>query len=231
MVKFFLIRHATNEWVQTGRLAGWTPSVHLNDYGKQQAAALGERLSDIPLTALYASPLERTMETANAIAARQSNLDVRTEVGIGELEFGSWQGKKIKKLAKKKKWQIVQHTPSRMQFPGGETMRGAQARAVDTIERLYEEYREQKDATIAIVGHSDIIKMIMAHYLGVHLDLFQRIVISTASISVLILDEGRPFIERMNDTSHNPPAPPKPEGEDEEPDDELDDENDEDDEE
>ncbi|PJF44962.1 MAG: phosphoglycerate mutase [Phototrophicales bacterium] len=207
MVTFFLIRHATNEWVQTGRLAGWTPNVHLNDYGKQQAAALGERLAKVTLTAIYSSPLERTVETANAIAAHH-NLTVILEEGIGEVRYGKWQGKKLEKLAQKKRWAIVQNVPSRMQFPEGETMRGAQMRAVDTIERLYLQYNEQKDATIALVSHSDIIRMIIAHYLGMHLDLFQRINISTASLSVLVLGKGRPTVERVNDTCHNPPPPP-----------------------
>lgn len=209
MVTFFLIRHATNEWVQTGRLAGWTPNVHLNDYGKQQAAALAERLAKVTLTAIYSSPLERTMETANAIAAHH-NLEIQTEIGIGEVQYGKWQGKKLKKLMKKKRWEIVQNVPSRMQFPEGETMRGAQMRAVDAIERLYAQYADQKDVTLALVSHSDIIKMIVAHYLGMHLDVFQRINISTASLTVLMLGDGRPFIERVNDTSHNPPAPPAP---------------------
>ncbi len=207
MVTFFLIRHATNEWVQTGRLAGWTPSVHLNDYGKQQAAALGDRLAKIPLTAIYSSPLERTMETANAIAAHH-NLSIQAEIGIGEVQYGKWQGKKIKKLAKKKSWEIVQNFPTRMQFPEGETMRGAQIRAIDAIERIYQHYHEQKNVTIALVSHSDIIKMIVAHYLGMHLDMFQRVNISTASLTIMMLGNGRPFIERVNDPSHNPPAPP-----------------------
>lgn len=207
MLQFLLIRHAINEWVKTGRLAGWTPGVHLNEDGHKQAAALGERLAKVPLKAIYSSPLERTMETAQAVAAHHEALDIQISEGIGELQFGKWQGKKIKKLAKKKKWQIVQHSPSRMTFPEGEAMRDAQLRAVNAIESIYQLYKEEKDATIALFSHSDIIKMIVAHYLGMHLDVFQRIVISPASISVLLLDDGRPFLAAINDTSHNPPLP------------------------
>lgn len=215
MVQFLLVRHAINEWVKTGKLAGWTPGVHLNEDGKKQAEALGQRLSKEKLTAIYSSPLERTMETAAAIAQHHPNLTVIEAEGIGEVRYGKWEGKKIKKLAKKKKWQVVQHVPSRMTFPKGESMRGTQMRAVDTIEQLYAQYKDDKAAKVVLVFHADLIKMVVAHYLGVHLDLFQRIVISPASITRLLLDEGRPFLATVNDTSHNPPLP-KAEPEDDE---------------
>lgn len=202
MTQFLLIRHAVNEWVKTGKLAGWTPGVHLNDDGKAQAAALGERLAKTALTAIYTSPLERTLETAQAIVKHHPKLTLKIEPGIGEVRYGDWQGKAIKKLAKKKEWGTVQHYPTRMQFPEGETMRGAQARAVDTVERLGLEHEK---GVIAIVSHSDVIKMILAHYLGMHLDVFQRIMVSPASLSILHLGPGgRPMIQTVNDTSHLP---------------------------
>ena len=202
MTRFLLIRHAVNDWVKTGKLAGRTPEVHLNDEGNAQADALGKRLADVKLTALYSSPLERTMETAFAIAEYQNHMVIQREEGILEVGYGQWQGAKISKLAQKKAWYTVQHFPTRMQFPDGETMRGAQARAVDTVERLYDNHR--KGGQVALVGHSDVIKMILAHYLGMHLDMFQRIVVSPASISVLHLSDNRPMIEVINDTSHLP---------------------------
>jgi probable phosphoglycerate mutase len=207
MTRFLLVRHAVNEWVATGKLAGWTPEVHLNDEGSVQAQALGERLSGIKLTALYSSPLERTVETAQAIANHQPEpIEVQIEKGIGEVRYGQWQGEKIRKLAQKKEWYAVQHFPIRVQFPDGETMRGAQARAVDTVERLRQHH---PNGTVALVGHSDVIKMILAHYLGMHLDMFQRIVVSPASISIISLGSNRPMIERINDTSHIPPREQK----------------------
>lgn len=201
MATFFLIRHAVNEWVKTGKLAGWTPAVHLNDLGRVQAEALGQRLVETKLTALYSSPLERTIETAQAIAKHHPDLTLHVENGVGEVRYGEWQGKALKKLAKQKAWYTVQHVPSRMQFPDGETMRGAQARAVDTIERLNLEHPE---GIVAVVSHSDIIKMIVAHYLGMHLDLFQRLNISPASLSIIQLGSDRPMIQVVNDTSHLP---------------------------
>ena len=206
MTNFLLIRHAVNDWVSTGRLAGWTSGVHLNDYGKSQAEALGERLKKADLHCVYSSPLERTVETAEAIVKHRENLRVLTFEGVGEVRYGDWQGKKISKLSKDPLWKHVQFTPSRVQFPNGETMRGAQMRAVNAIEELH---RRHPKETIAVVSHSDVIKMILTHFLGMHLDVFQRINVSPASISTLVLQEGRPFIHNINDTSHNPPPPPK----------------------
>ncbi len=202
MTTVLLIRHAVNEWVKTGKLAGWTPGVHLNEEGQAQAAALGERLAAFPLKAIYSSPLERTMETAEAIAAHHPDLALQQLEGIGEMRLGAWQGEKIATLAKRKMWHMVQFTPTRAHFPEGETMRGVQARAVDAVEALVKRHPHEM---IAIVSHADVIKMILAHYLGLHLDLFQRISISPASLSVLELGFGRPVVVQINDTSHNPP--------------------------
>ena len=205
MTTFLLIRHAVNDWVKTGKLAGWTPGVHLNEDGQAQAAALGQRLADRPLKAIYASPLERTMETAQAIAAHHDGLAVQSLEAVGEVRYGRWQGEEVKKLVARKMWQVIQYVPSRASFPEGETMRQVQLRAVDALETLAERHPRQM---IAVVSHSDVIKMILAHYLGMHLDLFQRIVVSPASLSVVELGYGRPFVALVNDTSHNPPKKP-----------------------
>lgn len=202
MTRFLLVRHAVNDFVKTGRLAGWTPGVHLNEDGKVQAEAIGQRLAKAPLTAIYSSPLERTIETAQSIAQHHPNLKLQMEAGVGEVRYGEWQGKTIKKLAKQKPWYTVQHFPSRMQFPQGETMRGVQARAVDTIERLRLQHEK---GLVVVVSHSDVIKMILAHYLGMHPDMFQRLNISPASLSVLSLEDNRPVVDIVNDTSHLPP--------------------------
>ncbi len=204
MTTVLLIRHAENDWVKTGKLAGRTPGVHLNDYGQAQAEALGKRLADKPLKAIYTSPLERTRETAEAIAAHHASLTVQVLDGVSEVGYGKWQGETIEKLARRKMWHVVQYTPTRAYFPEGETMRGAQARAVDSIEGLVQQHPRDM---IAVVSHSDVIKMVLAHYLGMHLDLFQRIVVSPASLSVVQLGYGHPFVVQINDVSHCPPRP------------------------
>ena len=199
MTTILLIRHAVNDFVKTGKLAGWTAGVHLNDDGKAQAEALGLRLAGAPLRQLYASPIERTMETAAAIAKHHPQLRVQEQLDIGEVQYGDWEGKKISDLSRRKMWGVVQEYPSRAYFPNGETMRGVQVRIVNAIEALAQKH---PDEMIALVFHADLIKMALAHYLGMHLDVFQRIVISPASISTLQLGHSRPFILGMNDMAH-----------------------------
>jgi probable phosphomutase (TIGR03848 family) len=206
MTVFLLIRHATNDWVKTGRLAGWTPNVHLNEAGRTQSAALGKRLASAPLAAIYASPLERTMETAEAIAIHHPRLSVQPLEAVGEIDFGEWQGARLSKLRRQKLWQTVQLYPSRAQFPRGETFREAQARAVNALEALAAQHKDQQ---VAVVSHSDIIRLIVAHYLGAHLDFFQRIAIAPASLTIIGLGTDRPFVTCVNDTSHAPPALPE----------------------
>lgn len=207
MTEILLIRHAINDWVATGKLAGWTPGVHLSAVGQKQAAALGEHLASARITAIYASPLERTMETAQAIAQHYPTLSIEPLEGVGEVRFGDWQGAKLKTLRRESLWQTVQLYPSRAQFPHGEAFRHAQIRAVDAIEMLV---RRHPRGRVAVVSHSDIIKLIVTYYLGAPLDAFQRIEVSPASISVLYLSSDRPTLVRLNDTSFLPKlaAPP-----------------------
>ncbi len=198
-----LIRHGENEWTKNHKLAGRTPGVHLNEYGRQQAEALGQRLAKVELTAIYASPLERTMETAQAIAEHHK-LKIKPCSEILEVDYGKWTGQAIKKLSKKKSWPVIQFYPTGAGFPGGETMYGMQGRMVQEINRLAAKHSGQ---TIAVVGHADLIKAAVAHYLGVHFDLFQRIVISPASITAINFTPMGPRILTVNDTNHNPPRP------------------------
>ena len=199
MTTILLIRHAVNDFVKTGKLAGRMAGVHLNDEGVAQAEALGRRLAEAPLRCIYSSPIERTMETAAAIVKHHPPLTVKAHPEITEVEYGAWQGKAISELQRRKMWGVVQEYPSRARFPNGETMRGVQTRIVNAIETLMSERPEQM---IALVFHADLIKMALAHYLGMHLDVFQRIVISPASISTLHLGHSRPFIIGMNDIAH-----------------------------
>jgi probable phosphomutase (TIGR03848 family) len=199
-----LVRHATT--AATGkRLGGWTPGVHLDEPGREQARATGERLADLPVAAVYTSPLERTRETAKAVA-RPHGLRTRVRRGLGEVDYGDWTDQPLGQLRRRKLWATIQTTPSRVTFPGGESIRGAQARAVDTVETLAAEHA---DETFIAVSHADVIKAVLAHYLGMHLDSFQRLVVSPASASVLHLPTGgAPAVLTCN--HHGPlPRPPK----------------------
>jgi probable phosphomutase (TIGR03848 family) len=196
MTTVYLIRHAENDHVATGKLAGWLPDVHLNARGQVQAAALPGLFSSIRLKAIYSSPLERAVETAQPLA-RSQKLSLETRAGIGEIQYGSWQGRSLKALRKRKLWPVVQFSPSLARFPGGESFTEAQARIVNEIETLRTKHSGEK-TSIACVSHADAIKLAIAHYLGLPLDLFQRLTIEPASVSILRINHGARLI-RMND--------------------------------
>ncbi len=204
--KVLLVRHAMNDWGKTGKLAGRTLGVHLNEKGREQAAALGQRLAQWPIDAVYSSPLERAQETAAAIAEHHETL-VQTSFGIGEVDFGKWAGKKLKKLAKKPLWRLVQGRPSAVRFPDGESFREFQNRAIDEVELLAAAHPGQ---TIVLVSHADVIKAIVAHYLGLHLDQFQHLMISTASLTLLAFTPMGGLVVSFNDTAHLPLEIEKP---------------------
>lgn len=210
MAHILLLRHGQNEWVEKKRLAGWIPDIHLNDEGNRQAEALAQRLAHLPLKAIYSSPVTRCLETAGYLS-RQLQLDVRELEDVGEVRYGEWEGAEIEQLAKEKAWYAVQHFPSRFRFPQGEALRDVQARAVAALEQIAAGH--DKGDMVAVVSHADLIKLVLAHYLGVHIDLFQRIVISPASVSLLaLMDNGMVRVLRINDDGPlQPPPEEKPE--------------------
>lgn len=206
MTLLLLIRHGTNDWVH-GRLAGWTPGVHLNEDGRRQAAATAERLSVLPLDAIYTSPLDRTVETAQAIAGPRG-MPLRLVEGLGEVKYGEWQGAELKELYKHELWPGVQFYPSGTRFPGGETLGEAQMRMVATLDGLRAQHPK---GIIAVVSHADIIKLALAYYIGMHMDLFQRLEISPCSVSALLFTRMGPRLLAYNDTGSLEHLKPKPE--------------------
>lgn len=189
-----LIRHGENDWVGSNRLAGRTPGVHLNEKGMRQAQALADLLEDQPISAVFSSPLDRCMETAKPLAHRLG-LPVVAEEGVLEVDYGEWRGQNLKDLAKDPAWKMVQHYPSNFRFPEGETLQEVQYRAVAAFNRIHQTFPNQ---TVAVFSHGDVIRTTLAYYLGTHIDLFQRIAISTASVSVLALANQRPMVLGMN---------------------------------
>lgn len=202
-----LVRHGENDWVKKHRLAGWIPGVHLNENGRQQAQAAADRLAHLPIKAVYSSPVTRCMETAEYLA-RPHQLQIVPLEDVGEVRYGQWEGKKIKKLAKKPLWPIVQFFPSRLRFPEGEALREVQFRGIQALEKL--SFQHQKDMII-VTSHADLIKLVLAHYLGIHLDLFQRMAIDPASVSVInLMSNGMVRVLRLNDDGPIPvPTAPK----------------------
>lgn len=204
-MQLFLIRHGVNDLVEQ-KLAGWTPEVHLNKAGQEQAENLAVRLAPIPFDAIYSSPLERAVETASPLALARG-LEVKLNRELGEVDYGEWQGAPLKHLSKKKEWAVVRFAPSVMRFPSGESLREMQSRAVTAIERIALDYPK---GTVAVFSHADVIKAIVAHFIGMHLDLFQRLVIAPASVTVLIVGEFGARLLRLNDTG--PFQPPSRDG-------------------
>jgi probable phosphomutase (TIGR03848 family) len=199
VMNLLLIRHATNDWVGE-RLAGWMPDVHLNEEGQAQAVALARRLADVPLSAIYSSPLERTLETAQPLAQAQG-LSVQVRDGLGETGYGDWTGRALKELKDEKLWPVVQVYPGGVRSPGGESMREVQARVVAELDAIRDSHPDQ---TVAVVSHSDPIKMAVAHYAGLALDLFQRLTISPASVTAFAFAH---FGLRLLCLNHTDPLP------------------------
>ena len=188
---FLLIRHGENDFVGK-RLAGRLPGVHLNEKGRQQAALIAQTLSKAPIKAIYSSPLERAVETATPLA-QAFNLPVNLRSGLMEIDFGRWQGKTHKQMHRLKLWKVVQEQPSQMRFPGGESFAEAQQRLSEEIEAIKATHEEQD--LVACFSHSDAISLVVAHYLGLPLDHFQRLSIGTASMTTLFLGkEGPPHL-------------------------------------
>jgi probable phosphoglycerate mutase len=195
MPTVLLIRHAENDYVKMGRLAGRLPAVHLNERGRAQADALAKTLSKAPIKAVYSSPLERTMETATPIA-RALGLQVVTRPGLNEVDFGNWAGKTLKQLRRRKLWPSIQRHPSRARFPEGESFAEAQIRICHEIETLTQAHNP-KDL-IVTVSHSDMIKLAAAYYLGLPLDFFQRLIVFPASVTTLHMGERGASLVNLN---------------------------------
>ncbi|NUM44990.1 MAG: histidine phosphatase family protein [Anaerolineales bacterium] len=195
MPTILLIRHGENDYVKKGRLAGRLPGVHLNEAGRKQAEDLVQTLGHAPLKAVYSSPLERAMETA-APLAQAKGLDILPRAGLLEVDFGEWQDKTLKALQKLALWKVVQGRPSLMRFPAGETFAEAQQRIVNEIITLAGMHAPHE--VIACFSHSDLIKLAAAYFLGTPLDLFQRIMIGTASITTLHFHDNFAAVVNLN---------------------------------
>jgi probable phosphomutase (TIGR03848 family) len=194
--RVLLVRHGHTE--STGTiLPGRTPGLNLSDTGRAQAQGTAELIADgATVDAVYTSPLERARQTAAPIAAA-ARQRAKVDRGLLEVDFGEWTGQQLAALMKKPEWATVQRTPSSFRFPGGESFAEMQLRIVSTIDRLRAAH---PGGTIVCVSHADPIKAAIAHAIGTHLDLFQRIVVSPASVSVLAFLNGGPVVLSVNST-------------------------------
>ena len=195
MTKFLLIRHALTDGVGK-RLSGRADGVMLNEEGCAQAEHLALRLAGLPIAAVYSSPLQRAIETATPIA-KLLNLQSIIYHDLVEVDFGEWTNCLIEEVKKQDQFQLFNYFRSCVRIPGGESMLEAQLRMIKALEQLGLQHKHQ---TIAVVSHGDLIKAAVAHFAGIHLDMFRRIEISPASISIIEVYEETARIMVVNDT-------------------------------
>jgi probable phosphomutase (TIGR03848 family) len=196
-----LVRHGRTSANVGGVLAGRTPGVRLDDAGVSQAERTAARLAPVPLAAVVSSPLERCKQTAQAVVrAQTAALRVATDRGLTECDYGDWQGRPLKELAKEPLWKVVQTQPSAATFPGGESLGSMQARVVDAVRRrdAAVEAEHGPGAVWVAVSHGDLVKAVLADALGMHLDLFQRLHVDPASVSIVRYTATRPFVLATN---------------------------------
>jgi len=201
MATVILVRHGRTTANATGLLAGRTPGVQLDAIGLDQAAVTAARLAVVPLVGVVSSPLERCRQTAQVILDLQTGSPVTPlDDDLTECDYGDWQGRTLSELATEALWPVVQNQPSAVTFPGGEAMATMQARSVAAIRRHDAAFEAEHGpgAVWVAVSHGDIIKSILADALGMHLDLFQRINVGPASVSIVRYGSNRPTVHATN---------------------------------
>lgn len=193
MTALFLVRHGVT--AHTGhRLSGRMDGIPLTDEGRAQARAAGRALARVKLAALYSSPVERCAQTAHEIASA-CGLRVELRPGLTEVEYGRWTNRSFRSLARTKLWEQIQRFPSGVRFPEGESLREVQARALAELEDIASGHPRK---AVCVVTHADVIRLVVAHYLGMHIDMFQRLAIGPASISVVGLWRWGPRVFTLN---------------------------------
>src|SRR3954471_10496938 len=194
MSTLLLIRHASHDLLGK-KLAGWMDGVGLNEQGRIEAARLGRRVASVPLEAVYTSPLPRSVETATPLASR-ARCPLRLLEAVGEIRCGDWTGKDFEELRQRPEWIAYNSCRSLNRIPAGDSMLEAQARAVGAVDRLREKHPQ---GHVAVVSHGDVIRLIIAHYIGLPLDMMLRFEISPASISVLRLEPHGALLTSLNE--------------------------------
>jgi probable phosphomutase (TIGR03848 family) len=194
MLTLLLIRHGENDYFARSRLPGHAPGISLNLRGREQAAALARNLSSLQVRAVYSSPLERCIETAQPLAD-SLGLQIKILPDLIDTNVGDWTGRSWKALRRTKLWKDLRENPAQFQFPGGETFVNLQRRVIHALEIICTEHL---DGLIAVVFHSDPIKLVVAHYLGLPLDSFQRLTVDPGSVTILRLEKPAAKLLALN---------------------------------
>lgn len=202
MGTLILIRHGRTPANEQGILAGRSPGVQLDEVGKSTALALQEKFQNLNVKKVFASPLERTIETANLVFP---NHQIETVSDLIECEYGDWTGRKLSELSNEPLWKDVQATPDLVTFPNGESMSAMSKRAVSAVAKIDEDLTQvHGDEFIwAAISHGDIIKAIIANSLGLELSKFQKIYVEPASVSVIRFKDNDSAVVKVNDTGNS----------------------------
>lgn len=188
MTTFFLIRHAHCDGV--GKvLWGRRRDVHLNDNGKSAARKLAQRVVENHLDAIYSSPLERAVETAEEIANQNGEVPVNISESLNELDFGNWTGESVERLDNDPVWRSFNSVRARTPIPGGESIHDAQARIVAELKRLAAKH---ENGCVAVVSHADMIKIALAYFAGLEVDCMDQVNLPPCSVSMLVLNGTKP---------------------------------------
>ena len=209
MARIVLLRHAHSVANEKNILAGRSPGIALSKTGNKQAEALVDRLGNVAFDQIFISPMERCHQTiAPWLEKNGRTIPLSIDHDISEVDYGRWTGKSLASLRRKALWKTVAEQPSQMIFPDGESLLQMQNRALSSFYRL--NAVKGKKARL-LVSHGDVIKSIVAHCLGMHLDQFQKLVIEPASLTVIDTDNGVSRLITFNDTvgrvSRESPAP------------------------
>lgn len=195
MTVLLLIRHGHTD--AAGKLlTGWARGVHLDARGREDALRLVERLEGVPIAAIYSSPLERCRETAAPLAKARA-LPVHVRRKLIEVDYGLWTGRSIAQAKRTRLWRTIQHAPSAVRFPGGESLLEVQSRAVAEIGAIAAAHPR---STVAVLSHADVIRLVVAHLVGMHADHLQRLIVDPGSVSAVALGDGIPRLLKLNDT-------------------------------
>ncbi|MFD9790734.1 histidine phosphatase family protein [Streptomyces sp. NPDC059070] len=202
MATLILVRHGRSTANTSGVLAGRTPGVLLDERGAAQAAALPDRLAGLPLALAVSSPLERCRETLRPLLDARPGLALHTDERVSECDYGDWSGRKLAELSGDPLMEVVQAHPSAAAFPGGESMRAMQQRAVESVREWNARVDDEHgpEAAFVLCSHGDVIKSVVADALGMHLDLFQRISVEPCSLTAIRYTRLRPFLLRLGET-------------------------------
>jgi broad specificity phosphatase PhoE len=194
MPTLLLIRHGENDYLARNQLPGRLSGIHLNQKGREQAEQLSRNLCRLPINAIYSSPLERAIETAQPLA-ESLGLEIQVRPNLADTDVGEWTGRSWKKLGRSKLWKVIQKTPSRFQFPEGESFRQVLERVTNDLQQIT---CAPADGLLAIFFHADPIKLAITHYLGLPLDNFQRLSSHTGSVTILKIHEDAIKLIGMN---------------------------------